>query len=627
MRDALAHRGPDERGSYSSETVHLAHRRLSVVDLTHGQQPFHSEDGMLVLVFNGEIYNHNDLRSKLEQRGHVYRTQSDTESIIHAYREYGEHCVEHLDGMFSFVLYDKRKRTLFGARDRFGKKPLFYSTPQQDEGRAFVFASEIRSLLLHPAVARAARLSHDGVVSYLLHDYVPGEATAFDGIFRIPAGHAFRVAIDEAVPEKPHTWRYWRNPILTAEPASIAEDEAIAEVDRLFDAAVRRRLMADVPLGVFLSGGIDSSAIVAFLSRHLDPGEIRTFSIGFDDPSFDESQYAAAAATHFGTRHSARRFTASDCLAELDVCLKHMDEPLADPSILPTSLLSKFARESVTVALGGDGGDELFAGYDPFKALAAGRAYDTLVPSWLHKPIGGLSRSILPNSGANMSLSFRAERFLRGAKTSEAERMTTWLGAFDAKGVAALLDGASESGIRERFLGAERALFAEVQNAQDDPVRHGLAYFQSLYLVDDILVKADRASMMHSLEVRSPFLDTALAEFVNALPSHFKYRRGKTKYILKNLLARGPDGRPMIPEQLLRRPKKGFGIPVSRWIRGELREAFRSALVADWPDKLHFLKPANIKSMLELHLSGTRDHGKELWALYMLGGWARNWLK
>ena len=627
MRDSLTHRGPDERGSYFSETVHLAHRRLSVVDLTHGQQPFHSEDGMLVLVFNGEIYNHNDLRSTLEQRGHVYRTQSDTESIIHAYREYGERCAEYLDGMFAFVLYDKQKRILFGARDRFGKKPLFFSAPRENEGRAFVFASEIRSLLLHPSVARAARLSQDGVVSYLLHDYVPGEATAFDGIFRIPAGHAFRVAIDGALPEKPHSWRYWQNPILTAEPARIDEDEAIAEVDRLFDAAVSRRLMADVPLGVFLSGGIDSSAIVAFLSRHLDPREIRTFSIGFDDPSFDESQFAAAAASHFDTRHSARCFTASDCLAELDICLKHMDEPLADPSILPTSLLSKFARESVTVALGGDGGDELFAGYDPFKALAAGRAYDTLVPSWMHKAVGGLSRSILPNSGANMSLSFRAERFLRGAKAPEAERMTTWLGAFDANGVAALLDGASESGIRERFLGTERALFAGCQNAQDDPVRHGLAYFQSLYLVDDILVKADRASMMHSLELRSPFLDTALAEFVNALPSHFKYRRGRTKYILKELLARGPDGRPMIPEHLLRRPKKGFGIPVSRWIRGELREAFRSALVADWPAKLHFLKPARIQSMLDLHLSGTRDYGKELWALYMLGGWVRNWLK
>lgn len=626
MRDALAHRGPDERGSYSNESVHLAHRRLSVVDLKQGQQPFQSEDGMLVVVFNGEIYNHDELRSTLERRGHAYRTESDTESIIHAYREYGERCPEHLDGMFAFVLFDKRKRTLFGARDRFGKKPLFYSTPPNYDGRAFVFASEIRSLLLHPAVARTTGLSEDAVISYLLHDYVPGEATAFRGIFRIPQGHAFRISIDNAIAERPEMWRYWQNPVLAAESFNADEDEIAAEVDRLLDAAVRRRLMADVPLGVFLSGGVDSSAIVAFLSRHMNPAEIRTFSIGFDDPSFDESEYAAAAAAHFGTNHSTRRFTARDCLDELGNCIRHMDEPLADPSIVPTSLLSKFARESVTVALGGDGGDELFAGYDPFKALAAAHAYDALIPPFLHRAITGLSRG-MPQGGANMSVSFRVDRFLRGAKVPEAERMTSWMGSFDSKGVAALLDNAPEEGIRERFLGSERALFAAIPGVASDHVRSSLAYFQSFYLVDDILVKADRASMMHSLELRSPFLDTALAEFVNPLPSHFKYRGGTTKYILKKVLARGANGGFMVPRALLRRPKKGFGIPVSRWIRGELRETFKSALVTQWPDKLHFLKSSHIESMLNLHLTGARDYGKELWALYMLSGWVRNWVK
>jgi asparagine synthase (glutamine-hydrolysing) len=304
-----------------------------------------------------------------------------------------------------------------------------------------------------------------------------------------------------------------------------------------------------------------------------------------------------------------------------------MDEPFADPSLLPTSLLSKFARESVTVALGGDGGDELFAGYDPFKALVAARIYDAVVPSCLHGQIAGLSR-ITPGSGANMSLSFRVERFLRGAKVPEAERMTSWLGSFDAKGVAALLDGAPEGGIRERFLCAERTLFAPISGVTTDSVRNSLAYFQSMYLIDDILVKADRASMMHSLELRSPFLDTALAEFVNSLPSHYKCRGVTTKYILKKLLARGgPGGGSMVPEQLIRRRKKGFGIPISRWIRGELRGAFSSALVAQWPDELHFLRPDRIRSMLELHVSGARDLGKELWALYMLAGWVRNWVK
>lgn len=628
MRAALLHRGPDERGTYSKDHVHFAHQRLSVVDLSHGQQPFQAEDGMIVLVFNGEIYNHDELRRSLERRGHVYRTHSDTESIIHAYREYGERCPQYLDGMFAFVLYDKRNHTLFGARDRFGKKPLFYSTPQRATERVFVFASEVRSLLLHPDVAATTGLSKDGVVSYLLHDYVPGENTAWQGIFRIPAGHAFRVTLDDAIPEKPVVWRYWQNPIFAANPVDFEEEEAIQQLDRLLDAAVRRRLMADVPLGVFLSGGVDSSAIVAFLTRHVNAADIRTFSIGFDDPSFDESKFALAVATHFGTNHSSRRFTAHRCIAELDACIAHMDEPLADASILPTSLLSKFARESVTVALGGDGGDELFAGYDPFKALKAARGYDAIVPIWLHRSIGTLSRSVLPNSGANMSLSFRAERFLRGAKNTEAERMTSWLGSFDAQAMVELLDGEPEAAIREHFLAAERALFAQIPSAPTDPIRSALAYFQSFYLTDDILVKADRASMMHSLELRSPFLDTALAEFANTLPSHFKFRNSTTKYILKKLLERsGPDGRPMVPVDLVRRPKKGFGIPVSRWIRGDLREAFRSALVTQWPDGLKFLNANRIRSMLDLHICGARDYGKELWALYMLAGWVRNWVK
>lgn len=627
MRDAIQHRGPDEAGSYSSEGVHLGHRRLSIVDLAHGQQPFHSADNTLVLVFNGEIYNYPQLRVKLEKRGHVFRTHSDTESILHAYREYGEACVEHLDGMFAFVLHDHEKRRLFGARDRFGKKPLFYATPTTDEGRCFVFGSEIRSLLQHPAVRAATALSQAGVVSYLMHDYVPGEDTALQGIRRLLPGHALRIDLDAAIPDKPRTWPYWRNSILCGKQIAIDETTATSELDRLLDAAVQRRLMADVPLGVFLSGGIDSSAIVAFLARHVDRARIRTFSIGFDDPSFDESEPAATAAAYFGTQHALRRFTARDCLDDLDACLQHMDEPLADPSMLPTSLLAKFARESVTVALGGDGGDELFAGYDPFRALVAARAYDTLVPVWLHRALAGLSGSLLPHGGANMSLSFRVNRFLRGAKAPEAERMTTWLGAFDAQGVSALLDGASARDLRERSLASEFQLYEVLRALPDDPVRDGLAYFQSHYLVDDILVKADRASMRHSLEVRSPFLDTALTEFVNTLPSHFKYRRGTTKYLLKKLLAREQNGRPMVPESLLKRPKKGFGMPVSRWIRGELREVFTARLVQEWPQQLAFLRQDGIRSMLKLHISGARDFGKELWSLYMLAGWVRNWVR
>ena len=626
MRDTLAHRGPDESGSYSDGRVHFGHRRLSVIDLGMGQQPFASADGKLVLVFNGEIYNYPALRVALEQRGHVFRTRCDTESIVHAYREYGARCPEHLDGMFAFVLYDREKQILFGARDRFGKKPLFYSTPLDGGSRRFVFASETRSLLEDPSVRRSAGLSVDGVVAYLLHDYIPGSSTAFENIHRMPAGSSFTIRLDEAVPASPEFRRFWRNPILDRPEPLDGEKNAIAEIDRLLDAAVQRRLMADVPLGVFLSGGIDSSAIVAFLARHTDPAAIQTFAIGFDDASFDESEFAALAARHFGTRHRSRIFTAEHCIAELDHCIRHMDEPFADPSILPTSLLSRFAREHVTVALTGDGGDELFAGYDPFRAIRPARLYDAVVPGWLHPHIGNLAQTIFRSDGANMSPGFRIERFLRGAKAPAAERLTTWMGAFDAKGAARLLGATSATEVSRRYLAQERALVADNAALGSDPVQAALAYFQTCYLVDDILVKADRASMMHSLELRSPFLDTSLAGFANRLPGSVKYRRGTTKYILKQVLARGRPGSPMIPDRLLRRPKKGFGIPISRWIRRELRDRFRASLVDDWPKSLGFLDASRIKSLLDRHIDGGKDFGKELWALFMLRGWVREWI-
>jgi asparagine synthase (glutamine-hydrolysing) len=627
MRDALVHRGPDDSGSYVDGRVQLGHRRLSVIDLAHGQQPFESHDGSIVVIFNGEIYNHGLLRDRLEAKGHRYRTHCDTESIVHAYQEYGEKCPEHLDGMFAFVLHDRAKGILFGARDRFGKKPFFYGLPRERSGRCFVFASEIRSLLLHPAVSREATVSRRGVMSYLLHDYSPGELTTFEGIHKLLPGHAFRLTVDREAPLKLDCWRYWQNPIETATSSgtSLGESAAIAELDRRFDAAVERRLMTDVPLGVFLSGGIDSSAVVAFMSRHVPPSEIQTFSIGFDEASFDESPYSDAAARYYGTKHRSRICTAEEALGEMRRCFEHMDEPLADPSLIPSSLLARFARETVTVSLGGDGGDELFAGYDPFRAIAPARLYSAVVPGWLDRSLSGLASRLLPNPGSNMSPAFRVNRFLRGAKVPEEERMATWMGAFDPAGVAALVDEATSDEIRREFFESERSLLMAMKSRSADAVRLGLAYFQSFYLVDDILVKADRASMMHSLELRSPFLDTELAEFVNGLPSQLKYHNGKTKYLLKKMLGRTVDGRPMVPDRLLSRPKKGFGVPVARWIRQELREEFRSKLLSDWPGKLDFLSVKRIEEILRLHNAGSRDYGKELWALFVLGEWARQW--
>ena len=619
MRDALAHRGPDEAGEFIDDRVALGHRRLSIVDLKTGQQPLHAADDSVVVVFNGEIYNHPQLKNHLEQRGHVYRTNSDTESIVNAYLEYGLECPQHLDGMFAFVLYDRVRRRLFAARDRFGKKPLYYGLPLENGRRSFVFASEIRSLLRHPVIRRDARISEAGVYEYLLRDYLPGRQTILDNIWKLEAGRALAIDLRSDDFAEPKIWEYWRNPILDPPSIEMSEPEAADEVVRLLDQAIQRRLMADVPLGVFLSGGLDSSAITALLLRSMPPGDIRTFSIGFEEQSFDESSFAETVSRHLGTTHQRRMFSATDCLAELERVSAHMDEPFADPSMLPMSLLCRFARESVTVALGGDGGDELFAGYDPFRALAPARIYAAVVPVALDRFFQRLTR-LMPASEGNMPWSFRAQRFLRGAKSAPALRLPTWLGAFSAQQLGTITSGHLVAPV----FGPEVELFERVRRQGGDDVQAALAYFQRFYLTDDILVKADRASMMHSLEVRAPFLDTALAEFVNRLPSRFKFRGGAGKVLLKRAFSSaGRQG--MLPPQIVGRAKKGFGIPVARWIRRELRAEFHEKLVDSWPSSLGMIDKGEIARLLAAHVGGSENNYKELWALYVLGEWARRW--
>jgi asparagine synthase (glutamine-hydrolysing) len=626
MRDSLAHRGPDEAGDYSDADISLAHRRLAIVDVPSGQQPFYSQDESVVLVFNGEIYNHPALKRTLSAQGHRYVSNSDTESIIHAYLEHGVDCLRHLDGMFAFVLYDKRNRTLFGARDRFGKKPLFYSRPVTHGEQTLVFASEIRSLLCHPAVRRDARLSRDGLCLYLLHDYVPGRHTMFENVLKLEPGHAFVADIGARRIERFSIWRYWDNPILEPPSSDVPEEEAAAEVVRLLGKAVEKRLMADVPLGVFLSGGIDSSAIVALLARIVPAERIATFSIGFKERSFDESEHARAVARHFGARHSERMFSANDCLAELPLISAHMDEPLADPSILPTSMLSRFARESVTVALGGDGGDELFAGYDPFAALKPARIYGRLVPHAVDEHVFKPLAQHLPASGKNMPLAFRVQRFLRGAKQPPGVRLPTWMGPLSAAQLSQLMPDVDEQTVIDAYLHRETAQYRSLSEAHADEIQSALAYYQNFYLADDILVKTDRASMMHSLEVRAPFLDTELAEFVNGLPSSLKFGRGTRKYLLKRALTRGDNGNSLLPRAIVDRPKKGFGIPVAHWIRHELQDEIRAKIVADWPACLDMLDRRKIEELFTSHVRGQANNYKELWALFVLAEWAGHWV-
>lgn len=626
MRESLAHRGPDEAGEYSDASISLAHRRLAIVDIEAGHQPFYSEDESIVLVFNGEIYNHPELKRQLSAKGHRYVSDSDTESIIHAYVEHGVDCLRHLDGMFAFVLYDKRNKTLFGARDRFGKKPLFYSQPVTNGRRTLVFASEIRSLLRHPEVRRDARLSQESLCLYLLHDYVPEPHTMFENVLKLEAGHAFLAEIGGREIERFSVWRYWSNPILERPSENVSEDAAAAEIVRLLERAVEKRLMADVPLGVFLSGGIDSSAIVAMLARIGPAEQIATFSIGFEERSFDESEHARSVARYFGTRHSERKFSVNDCLEELPLLSAHMDEPLADPSILPMSLLCRLARESVAVALGGDGGDELFAGYDPFAALTPARLYDRFVPGAVDEHVVKPLAQRLPASTENMPLAFRAQRFLRGAKQPPGARLPTWMGPLSAAQITELLPGVDEQTVIDTYLRPEIVQYRALSEAQTDEVQATLAYYQRFYLTNDILVKTDRASMMHSLEVRAPFLDRELAEFVNRLPSSLKFNRGTRKYLLRRALRGDSDRGSLLPRSIVDRPKKGFGIPVAHWIRHELQREVHAKIVADWPTCLDMLDRRKIEGLFVAHVRGRANNYKELWALFTLAEWARQWV-
>jgi len=617
MRDVLAHRGPDESGEFVDDLVGLGHRRLSVVDLVAGQQPLHSVDGSVVVVFNGEIYNHAALRKDLERRGFAYRTNSDTESIVNAYLAFGTESVKHLDGMFAFVLYDRTKKLVFGARDRLGKKPLFYSQPRESGQTSFVFGSEIRSLLQHPSVRREAVVAESAVQQYLLHDYLPGSQTMFANIAKLEAGHAFSIDLRESN-AAPNAWRYWDNPIAGPPTLSLSDEEAAEEAGQLLEQAVKRRLMSDVPVGVFLSGGVDSSVITALLAKSMPPGDIKTFAIGFRERSFDESEFAAAVAKRLGTTHLSRIFSAADCIVELGRVSDQMDEPMADPSILPTSMLCRFARETVTVAIGGDGGDELFAGYDPFLALAPARFYDAVVPRLLHGAFVKAAQ-LLPASGKNMSVAFRLQRFLRGAGVPAAQRLSTWMSPFAPGELSRILSNAPAP--VAAALQPEVDLYRTIRDGAGDEVQAALAYFQRFYLTDDILVKADRASMMHGLEVRAPFLDTALVEFVNRLPSAMKLRSGSRKYLLKRIAER----RARLPPAILNRAKKGFGIPVAQWIRRELRTDFQDALTQDWPQSLEMIDRAEVERLLAAHVAGRENNYKELWALFVLVAWARRW--
>ncbi len=595
MTAALAHRGPDAEGMWhdAERGVYLGHRRLSIIDLTDGVQPMWTGDRQLCIVFNGEIYNHLELRAELQKRGHTFQTDhSDTEALLHAYREWGHGFVSRLNGMWAFALLDLRAGELMLSRDRFGQKPLFYT----EQNGVFAFASEVTALTEHARVN--ASVSPMALRKYFAYGYVPAPHSLYEHIHKLPAGHNLVVqCADRSV----STSKYWDFVIEPFErvPAD-PEREWGAELRRLLKQAVSRRLMSDVPLGVLLSGGIDSSAIAAFATELAGADRVRSFAIGFDEQSFDESAWSGRVAGLLGTEHHAQTLSLGAGKTLLPEIVAKLDEPMGDSSLLPTYLLCQVTRETVTVALGGDGGDELLAGYDPFRALRLAAFYDRVVPKPLHRALR-LVMARLPVSHRNMSLDFKLKRTLRGLSYPRPYWNSVWLGPLDPVGLDELFGDSCD--LEELY---SEALEAWDACTQDDLVDRTLQFYTKLYLQDDILVKVDRASMMHSLEVRSPFLDIELVDFLRRIPSRFKYRGGTTKYIFKQAM------QSVLPTEIVNRSKKGFGVPIGKWFKnGDLA-------VTPGSDAFGMLDRACIERLTREQQAGQHDHRATLWNLWLL---------
>lgn len=594
MTRALAHRGPDAEGFFEdTETgTALGHRRLSIVDLSGGAQPMSTADGELTIVFNGEIYNHAELRTQLRQAGHGFVTDhSDTEVLLHGYREWGEGLLDRLNGMWAFVIFERSKKRLFAARDRFGKKPFYYF----HENGTFAFASELKALARHPSAPRS--ISSLALKKYFAYGYIPSPHSICDRIFKLPPGHFLKF---ETGGGKPEIRRHWR---LELEPGEDrTESEWAEELRGQFDAAVQRRLIADVPVGVFLSGGIDSTAVATFAARHTDPGQLRTFSVGFTDPSFDELSFAKEAARTIGCRNDAEILDLSKARELLPGMFASLDEPLADSSLLPTWLLSRFTRRHVTVALGGDGGDELFAGYDPFLALRKAEQYARLVPRPMHAALR-LMAGCLPVSHRNLSLDFKIKRTLLGLSHPPELWNPVWMGPLDP-GLLSVYFG--EPCPPEEIY--SEAIAAWDSCAQKNTVDRTIQFFANLYLSEGVLTKVDRASMLHGLETRSPFLDREFVDLARRIPSQWKLRGNTTKYILKKAME------PCMPSSILHRRKKGFGTPVGPWLR--------EGSISPDPDKSR--NPGFVRQMVNAHRSGKADHRLFLWAEWVFQQWSQS---
>lgn len=604
MNRCIVHRGPDEDGFFVKENVALAMRRLAIIDLKGGQQPIFNEDRTKAIVFNGEIYNFQELKKDLEESGHKFYTNCDTEVIVHLYDEYGADFVQHLRGMFAFAIWDEVDKSLFIARDRVGKKPLLYSHKPNGD---LVFGSEFTALLSHPDISR--EVDFDAIDSYLSFLCVPAPQTAFKQIRKLEPAHWLRWKDG-----KIETRRYWLPDF--SKKIKISEEEAIEETTRIVREAVKMRLISEVPLGAFLSGGVDSSTVVALMAQESDK-PVKTFSIGFEEQDFSELKYAKIVADHVGAEYN-EFIVKPNALEILPELVEHYGEPYADSSAIPTYYVSKETRNFVTVALNGDGGDESFAGYERHAAMKIAELYHR-VPAFarklfVEKPIG-----LIPTSELKKSRVRDAKRFLQAASLPKTERYFRWMSTFNrdakkeiyTKEFSEKVSAQNASSFLDQWF--EKANGSGILDAT-------LLTDQMTYLPNDLLVKVDIASMAVSLEARSPFLDHKVIEFAASLPENLKMKGFETKSLLKKVAAK------LVPKEVIYRRKMGFGVPIGNWFRGEMKGFVRDVLLSEKSLKRGIVKPEMLEKYVNEHTNAEKDHTFQIWTLLMLELWFQKFI-